>query len=447
MPSTWSVPLPRSKSEPLAYGSAVTWRRGPLASRNFRLLVSCDVISMTGTAMAQVAIPFAVLRSGGSVSDVGFVIAAALIATTVFLLFGGVLADRLPRLRVMLAANVVQSLAQAGFAALVLTGHAQVWQMMLLSAARGAGIGLYLPASQGLVPQTVPAGLLGPANAIRRAGLNGAQIGGAALGGVVVELAGPGWGLAADAASFAVAALLRAWMRLTVSARTASSTMLGELRQGWREFTSHRWLWAIVVQFSLVNAIFGGAFTVLGPVVADHHLGGAGSWGAIVATESAGAVLGAVVSIRYRPRRLLLAASLTVSLLVLPLFALAWTRSVPLIAIAALVSGAGTEIFEVNWSTALQEQIPLDMLSRISAYDMFGSYTLTPVGSTIAGPVALALGVAAALTGGGIVILASVIAVICVPEVRNLLRRQEPGQEGDRAALPGSGEGLSDLIE
>ena len=110
----------------------MTRLRGPLASRNFRLLVSCDVISMTGTAMAQVAIPFAVLRSGGSASDVGFVIAAALIATTVFLLFGGVLADRLPRLRVMLAANVVQSLAQAGFAALVLTGHAQVWQMMLL---------------------------------------------------------------------------------------------------------------------------------------------------------------------------------------------------------------------------------------------------------------------------------------------------------------------------
>ena len=166
-----------------------------------------------------------------------------------------------------------------------------------------------------------------------------------------------------------------------------------------------------------------------------------------MATESAGAVLGAVVSIRYRPRRLLLAASLTVSLLVLPLFALAWTRSVPLIAIAALVSGAGTEIFEVNWSTALQEQIPLDMLSRISAYDMFGSYTLTPVGSSIAGPVALALGLAAALTGGGVVILASVIAVICVPEVRNLLRRPEPGEGGDRVTVPASGEGLPDLIE
>jgi predicted MFS family arabinose efflux permease len=397
--------------------------------------------------MAQVAIPFAVLRSGGSAADIGFVIAAALVANIVFLMFGGVLADRLPRLRVMTAANTLQSLAQAGFAALVLTGHAQVWEMMALSAARGAGIGLYLPASQGLVPQTVPADVLGSANAIRRVGFNSAQVGGAALGGVVVALAGPGWGLAADAASFAVAVLLRAWMRLTVSPRVTSSSLLGELRQGWREFTSHRWLWAIVVQFSLVNAIFVGAFTVLGPVVAQRHLGGAGSWGAIVAAESAGAVLGAAVMIRYRPRRLLLAASLTVALLVLPLFALAGTRSVPLIAIAALLSGAGTEVFEVNWSTALQEQVPLAMLSRISAYDMLGSLTLSPAGSLIAGPVALALGAAATLTGGGVVILASVIAVICVPEVRNLLRLPKPGRGGDRAAVPGSGEDPSDLIE
>ena len=97
---------------------------------------------MVGTAMATVAVPFAVLKSGGSVSDVGYVAAAGLLPTVAFLLFGGVVADRLPRQRVMVVANIAQGLAQAGFAALVLTGSAQLWEMMLLTAARGCAFGL-----------------------------------------------------------------------------------------------------------------------------------------------------------------------------------------------------------------------------------------------------------------------------------------------------------------
>jgi MFS family permease len=192
----------------------VSWRAGALASRNFRLLVGCDVTSMAGGAMATVAIPFAVLRSGGTASDIGFVATAGLVPTIAFLLFGGVIADRVPRQRVMMAADAAQAAVQAAFAALVLTGHAVLWEMMLLTAIRGCANGFYLPAAQGLLPQTVPAGQLASANAIRRLGLNAAQIGGSALGGLVVGLLGPGWGLVADAASFAVASALRLGMRM-----------------------------------------------------------------------------------------------------------------------------------------------------------------------------------------------------------------------------------------
>src|ERR671939_311045 len=143
---------------------------GPLAQRNFRLLVGCDVTSMVGTAMAAVAVPFAVLASGGSVSDVGYVAAAGLVPTIAFLLFGGVLADRLPRQQVMVAANIGQGLAQGGFALLVLMGEARLWEMMLLTAARGCAFGFYMPAAQGLLPQTVGADQLAPANAVRRLG-------------------------------------------------------------------------------------------------------------------------------------------------------------------------------------------------------------------------------------------------------------------------------------
>ena len=167
--------------------------QGPLGSRNFRLLLACDVISATGTAVATVALPFAVLAIGGSASDVGYVASAYLVPLIGFLILGGVVADRLPRHQVMAAANALQALAQAASAVLVLTGHARPWELASLAAARGIGAGFYFPAAEGLLPHTVPAGQRAQANAMDRIGRNSGQIGGAALGGVLVGLAGPGW--------------------------------------------------------------------------------------------------------------------------------------------------------------------------------------------------------------------------------------------------------------
>ena len=314
---------------------------GPLRSRNFRLLLACDVISTTGTAVAIVALPFAVLRIGGSASDVGYVAAAYLVPMIGFLLVGGVVADRLPRHQVMVAANTLQALAQAASAVLVLTGQARVWELAGLAAARGVGTGFYFPAAEGLLPHTVLAGQRAPANAMDRIGRNGGLIGGSALGGVLVGLAGPGWGLAADAVSFAVAAALRAGMRFPALPSGPRTGMLPEMREGWRDFISRRWLWVIVVQFAFNVAIVTGTQSVLGPLVAEARLGGARSWGVILAADGIGAVLGGLVMIRFRPRRMLLAASLAVPADSVFLLALAVPLPVAMIAAAAfLAAGA-----------------------------------------------------------------------------------------------------------
>src|ERR1700733_1401752 len=186
---------------------------GPLSNRNFRLLSACSVISVGGSQIATVAMPFAVLRSGGTASDVGYVAAAELIAMIGSLLVGGSIADRAPRHRVMMAAESLQAVAQAIAAVLLLTGQARVWQLATLAAAGGVGFGFCYPAAQGLLPQTVQASELAQANALFRTGRNAASIGGAALGGILTGLAGPGWALAADAATFAVAAAMRTGMR------------------------------------------------------------------------------------------------------------------------------------------------------------------------------------------------------------------------------------------
>jgi len=403
---------------------------GALASRNFRLLLASNVVSTFGTGVALVAIPFAVLSIGGSAADVGYVTAAAMLPVIVFLLLGGVIADRLPRQQVVAGANVLQALAQAGSAALVLTGRAQVWELMALAAVRGIGMGFYFPAVTGLLPQTVPEPHRPQANALARIGQNTALITGSALGGVLVGVAGPGWGLALDAAGFAAAALLRIGMRVPAQPRGQGSRMLHELREGWQEFASRRWLWAIVLEFSLLVAVWDGSTEVLGPVVAHDQLGGAHSWGIVLAAQSAGAVLGGLAMIRFRPRRLLLIGSLCTAPTSALLFTLAVPLAVPVLAVAAFAAGVCIEVFEVNWATAMQQEIPPAALSRVSSYDALGSWGLAPVGTVLAGPLALALGTRAVLAAAGVLIVLLTAAVLCVPEVRQLRRRVPAASPG-----------------
>ncbi|MEP7023749.1 MAG: MFS transporter [Actinomycetota bacterium] len=407
--------------------------RGPLSSRNFRLLMTCNVISVGGSAVAFVAVPFAVLSVGGSASDVGFVATAELIPLTAFLLLGGVIADRLPRHLVMVAAVTLQAAAQGTAAALLLTGHARVWQLIALAGVGGVGIGFFYPAEQGLLPQTVPAGQQAPAIALDRTVRNAASIGGAALGGLLTGFAGPGWGLAIDAASFAVGGVLLAALHFPALPPAEVSSMLHDLREGWQEFVSRRWLWTIVLQFGLVTAAAAGAIDVLGPLVAHAHLGGARSWGVIVAAYSAGAVIGGLVMIRFRPRRMLVAAVLSVPAFSVILFALAVPLPVPLDVAAAFFSGCCLEVLSVCWFTTLQQEIPPDKLSRISSYDAFGAYALTPVGTAVAGPLADAFGTRAVLAVSGVVIAVFPLFLLFEPEIRRLRRKPPPSAPGPAA--------------
>jgi MFS family permease len=330
------------------------------------------------------------------------------------------------------AANALQATAQGASAALVLTGHARVWQLLVLAAVGGVGVGVAYPAAQGLLPQTVPADQLPQANALDRTGRNAGSIGGSALGGILIGLVGPGWGLAIDAASFAVAGALRIGMRFPELPPIPASTMLRDLRDGWHEFSSRRWLWVNVLQFTVLVAVSSGAIDVLGPLVAHAHLGGARSWGIILAAYSAGAVGGGLVMTRFRPRRLLVAAIASVPVFAAVLFALAVPLAVPLDVIAAAIAGGSFEVYSISWAITVQQEIPPDRLSRVSSYEALGSYALAPVGMAIAGPLATSFGTARVLTvAGGLMILLPVL-VLLLPEVRQMRRRQPaPGAAAD----------------
>ena len=396
---------------------------GPLRGRAFRLLFIARTASRFGSSMAPVALAFGVLTTlHGSATDLGIVLTARLVPTVCFILLGGVLGDRLPRNLVMVGSNAVSGASQVTAAALLLTGHASVTSLAVLAAVNGLSSAFFMPASEGIVPLVVDAEWLQQANALLRLSVNATNILGAAVGALVVTAASPGWAIAVDGATFLVAAVATAAMALPPLAAREAQSVLHDLRVGWRDFWSHTWLWAIVIQFGVMNAAQTGAVDVIGPKVAKEHLGGPGPWGAFLAATSIGLVASGFVLMRWRPRRLLYVATLACFPFALPLVALAVPAPTPVLIASGLAWGMASEVFGVLWTVAMQQQIPPEKLSRVFSYDMLGSFVLMPVGVAAAGPVSAIAGDRATLLGCAILIVAATAPVLLSRDVRTLER-------------------------
>jgi MFS family permease len=407
----------------------VSWRSrlGPLAERDFGLLFLGRTVTFFGSALAPVALAFAVLDLTGSATDLGLVTACFLLPQIVFILVGGIWADRLPRHHVMVASDALSGAAQAATAALLLAGSAEVWQLAVLAAVRGTASAFFFPASQGIVPQVVSAARLQEANALLRLSRNATQIGGTALGGILVAALGPGWAIAVDAGTYALGTLFLLALHVPRYLHLPERSFVRELREGWDEFRSRTWLWAIVVQFAFVNACSIGAFTILGAFVADTSLGGPVAWGLILSANGAGLVVGGIVMLRWRPPRPLLVATLGIFPMAAPLLLLAIPASTALIALAAFASGLGVELFGVLWDTVMQEQIPAEALSRVYSYDMLGSIVFIPLGAALAGPIADRIGLAETLVGAAAITIGATALVLLVTDVRSLRSRRAQG--------------------
>jgi MFS family permease len=304
-------------------------------------------------------------------------------------------------------------------AALLIAGAAEVWSVALLAALTGAGTGFFNPASTGVLPAVVAPERLLQANGLRATVMSGGEILGPALAGVIVAAAGAGWALAVDAASFAVSALFLARLRLPARAAREPASFLADLREGWDEFRTRRWVWTFVLGAGLTNLVWG-AWNTLGPVVADRELGGAAAWGTVLAALGVGALAGSVLAVRARPRRPLLLVVGTLGLYALPLGALAAGFGIEAVAAAALLAGVSLMLGNSVWESTLQRHIPAGSLSRVAAYDWFGSLAFQPIGLLVWGPVAAAVGVAPALWTAFALFVAVYLALLCVPDVWRL---------------------------
>jgi MFS family permease len=450
-----------------------------LRERDFRLLFTGQAISLIGSSITTIALAFAVLEiSHDSYTDVGFVMAAGLVPVVAFLLIGGVWADRLPRQWVMLVSDVVRFLCQAVMAWLLVSGRATIVELVVLQFLRGTAEAFFRPAQSGLVPQTVSAGRLQQANALRGLTESLGVTVGAALGGVLVATVGSGWAIGIDSLSYLASAAFLWELRNLAPVRAfaappshhsvdegpwivagegraaaapdgqggTDNSFLRDLYEGWHEFRSRTWLWVMVCEAMVFHLVIIAPLMVLGPAIARQSLGGAAAWGGILAALGVGQVVGGAIGLRLQPARpLLLCGWLT--LLEVPLFAFfaLGYGTMALIAAAALC-GVSAALVNVLWETTLQEQIPAEALSRVSAFDLMGSLAFYPLGMAVAGPIAAVIGIAGSFAVAGGATVVSAVVQIVLPDIRGVRRRPSSRvreRQGDDVDALGAEGGLA----
>jgi MFS family permease len=389
----------------------------PWLDKKFVRLFLSRTISTTGSAVAPIALAFAVLDLTHSPFDLSLVLAAQIVPEVLLLLIGGVFGDRYSRSRLMVMSNLIAFASELLIAIDLFTKRATLSELIVLSIFNGAAVALYTPASSGIVAEIVSTNRQ-HVNAVLRIGSNSARLGGAALGGVVVGLTSPATAIFYDSLTFLVSATLLVGIPLGNVKSGRSIGMLTEMREGWSEFRSRTWLWSMVLQAMFVNVALMGGFFLLGPVISKQHFGGPAAWGALVASFSGGYIAGGFVSLKWRPRRALIWSIVCITATAPLLLALAMPLHPWIVCCFAIVAGVGLEIYSIQWQTVIQDEIPIESLSRVSSFDALGSYAFIPIGYLVAGSLASSIGVRATLIWMAAVVFSSGLIVAGIPSIR-----------------------------
>jgi MFS family permease len=376
-----------------------------LRHRDFRFLFLGQSASAVGDQVVFVALALYVTQETGSATDLGLILAAGSLPLIGLLLVGGVWADRWGgrgRRVIMIVADVTRAVLHGIVAASILLGGAGVAELIIVEAAFGAARAFFQPAYSGLLPQTIGEDLIQDARALTATSDSLASLVGPALGTALVLTAGAGIAFAIDAATFVLSAALLVPVRPRArGVPMAREPLPRALRAGWREVRARAWVWITIAVFTGSVFVAYSPWGALAPGVARSLYGSAAVFGVLEAVVGGGAVLGALIGMRVRPRRPLAAGLLLA--LPWPLQSVAFALGAPLGVVVglALLTGVGFSLFMIWWETALARHIPPHALSRVSSYDWMGSLALMPLGFALAGPLASAFGARTVLGIGG----------------------------------------------
>jgi MFS family permease len=389
--------------------------------KGFSSLAFSRFISNVGNGVSPIALAYGVLSlSPATGRDLSIVMAARFIPLVAFMLFGGVIADRFQRNRLVGGSDMLGSFLAATSAISLIAGFSSVWLLALMGGLFGILNAIWWPAMSGVLPEILPKEKLQEGNAVIGLMTNIGYIIGTLGGGILVSTVGSGWGLLVDAISFFIAGVIVWNLPLIGKIKEKTPGIIHDLVVGWREFISRSWVIAMVISFSLINMAFESMLSVLGPLNFSDPVTGPRAWSYNLAGLTVGMLLGGIWVLKVKIGRPLYLAMVLVALSAIWDFALAFDYSLPLTVIASIFSGISVEVFMVTWNTSLQSHVPEESYSRVSSYDTLGSFGIAPLGIVVAGPLAMHFGVNTILFATGAITLVASVASLLVPSVRNL---------------------------
>jgi len=389
--------------------------------KGFTGLAFSRFISNVGNGVSPIALAYGVLNLPHATGrDLSIVMAARFVPLLAFMLFGGVIADRFQRNRLVGGSDMLGSFLAATSAISLIGGFSSTWLLALMGGLFGILNAIWWPAMSGVLPEILPKDKLQEGNAVIGLMTNIGYIIGTLVGGILVSTVGAGWGLLVDATSFFIAGVIVWNLPLIGKIKDKSPGIFHDLVVGWREFISRTWVIAMVISFSLINMAFESMLSVLGPLNFSNPVSGPRQWSYNLAGLSIGMLLGGIWVLKIKIARPLFLAMVLVAISAIWDFALAFNFSLPVSVVASIFSGISVEIFLVTWNTSLQSHIPEESYSRVSSYDALGSYGVAPLGIVAAGPLAMHFGVDRILFATGAITLISSIASLLVPSVRKL---------------------------
>lgn len=371
--------------------------------------------------MSPIALAYGVLSiPGAGGGELSLVMSARYFPLIIFMLFGGVIADRFPRNRIVGGADIVGSFLTAVSAISFIAGFSRVWLLFAMGALFGVLQALWWPAMSGVLPEILPREKLQEGNAVIGLLNNLGIVTGTLIGGAIVSAFNPGWALLVDSATFLFAGLIVLKLKLPPRTRSESASMAHDLRVGWREFISRSWVVTLVLTFALINMVFESMLQVLGPLNYNDPTSGPRYWSLNLAGLTLGMMIGGVIVMKFRFKRPLYISMVLIALSAIWDFSLALDLPLAISILAAIFSGMTVEFFVVSWNTSLQSHIPQSSFSRVNAYDALGSYGIAPLGIVFAGPLASHFGVNTILLVTGSVTVIASLASLTVKSVRNL---------------------------
>ncbi|HWI21428.1 MAG TPA: MFS transporter [Baekduia sp.] len=412
----------------------------PLRHRDFRLLWTGMCVSLLGDGIFAVAMAWQVYELSNVPTALSIVSIALAVPWIVCLVFGGVVADRFNRRKVIFVSDVTRGLAVATIAALSISGLLELWHMVALVGVYGAGQAFFGPSFDAIVPDLVPSDELPQANSLDQVVRPVAhRLTGPALGGLLIEVFGVGYAFAFDAGTFVISAIAVLVMRSSGRARSEGSTsIIGDIKIGFDYIRKRNWLWATFAAAAFAYLLFMGPTEVLLPYIVKNDLNaGAGQLGLIFAAGGVASVLAAMaIGQTGLPRRDITWMYVTWTIATFAIAGYGILANIWVLVLASVVFNGLETVGQIIWATAKQRHVPPHLLGRVSSLDWLISIGLLPVSFALTGPAAAAFGAQTTMIFAGVLGGIVTMAALLLPNMRAIEGQVEPAWKTESDISP-----------